>query len=168
MRSEGECPSRICPAVRGALIAILVICAGCSAPASPRAPRTLPEPEWVRTPPLAAAAADAGGLPDDWATIHPGESAETTFAAATRRIERELPEVRALLVVRRGRLVYERYFRGAGPLTPFNTKSVTKSVVSALVGIALREGHIQSLDQPISMWLAGDMTDGMAPGCRRR
>ena len=151
------------PALRGALVAILTVCTGCSAPASSRGARALPEPEWVRTSPLAGAAGD-GGLADDWARVRPGESGDVTFATATRRIERELPEVRALLVVRRGRLIFERYFRGAGPATLFNTKSVTKSVVSALVGIAIRDGHIQSLDQPISTWVGAEMTDRASPG----
>ena len=152
----------MCRALRGALVTILAVCIGCGAPATPRSAGALPEPAWVRTSPLATAAG-AGGLSEDWAS-NPTASGSDPFDSATRRIERELPEVRALLVVHRGRLVLERYFRGAGPTTAFNTKSVTKSVVSALVGIAIRDGHIQSLDQPISTWLAGEMTGRTAPG----
>lgn len=58
----------------------------------------------------------------------------------------EMPEVRAVLVARHGRLVVERYFAGAAREQAWNTKSVTKSVVSALVGIALAEGRLPGLD----------------------
>jgi len=58
-----------------------------------------------------------------------------------------LPEIRSLLVARDGRLVGERYFHGAGPDTRFNVKSASKSILSALVGIAARDGYLR-LDQP--------------------
>ena len=53
----------------------------------------------------------------------------------------------------RGELVAEAYFHGAGPETPANLKSVTKSVTSALVGVALRDGRIRSLDDPLGAYL---------------
>jgi CubicO group peptidase (beta-lactamase class C family) len=49
--------------------------------------------------------------------------------------------------MRRGRLVFERYYHGATADQQRNVFSVTKSVVSALVGIALRDGDLRSLDQ---------------------
>jgi CubicO group peptidase (beta-lactamase class C family) len=58
------------------------------------------------------------------------------------------PEVRSVLVVRHGYLVYERYWQGRTASDGDNTYSVTKSVVSALVGIALGEGKLKGLDQP--------------------
>jgi CubicO group peptidase (beta-lactamase class C family) len=50
-------------------------------------------------------------------------------------------------VIRHGYLVFERYYRGFGPEDAQDTQSVTKSVISALVGIALEHGYLQSLDQ---------------------
>jgi CubicO group peptidase (beta-lactamase class C family) len=74
-------------------------------------------------------------------------------------------EVHAILIERDGKLIYEEYFDGfdekwGQPLgrismtaeTRHDLRSVTKSVVSALVGIALNEGAIPSLDQPIVRW----------------
>ena len=61
--------------------------------------------------------------------------------------------MRSLLVLHRGELVAEAYFHGAGPETPANLKSVTKSVTSALVGVALRDGRIRSLDDPLGAYL---------------
>jgi CubicO group peptidase (beta-lactamase class C family) len=59
----------------------------------------------------------------------------------------------ALLVLRDGRLVHERYFDGFTRETVGTSFSVAKSVVSALVGIALHEGQIASLDEPLTRWL---------------
>jgi CubicO group peptidase (beta-lactamase class C family) len=73
--------------------------------------------------------------------------------------------VHAILIERKGRLIYEEYFEGfdekwGEPLgrrsmsaeTIHDLRSVTKSVISALVGIAVSEGSIPSLDQPIVEW----------------
>lgn len=62
----------------------------------------------------------------------------------------ELPRLKSLLVSHRGTVVLERYYHGvrAGQLA--NIKSVSKSVVSALVGIAVARGAIKSIDQPIA------------------
>jgi CubicO group peptidase (beta-lactamase class C family) len=59
-------------------------------------------------------------------------------------------EMTSLLVVRHGRLVVERYFRGAGPGDPQPLQSVTKSITSLLVGIASDRGHWPGLDAPVA------------------
>lgn len=56
----------------------------------------------------------------------------------------------ALLVVRDGALIHERYFGGFARETEGNGFSVAKSVVSVLVGIALHDGHITSLDEAVT------------------
>jgi CubicO group peptidase (beta-lactamase class C family) len=90
----------------------------------------------------------------------------TRLAMLTASI-RAWPElgVHAILIERDGRLIYEEYFDGfderwGQPLgrvsitaeSRHDLRSVTKSVVSALVGIAHGEGAIQSLDQPVVRW----------------
>jgi CubicO group peptidase (beta-lactamase class C family) len=57
-----------------------------------------------------------------------------------------LPRTSSLLVVRHGHIVYERYFQG-DPDTPRTLWSVTKSVLSTLIGIAIGEGRIRSIDR---------------------
>ncbi len=64
-----------------------------------------------------------------------------------------IPRFRGLLVARHGRLVFERYFAGAAAETAFDVRSVTKSVVSALTGIAVREGALPTIDAPIVRYL---------------
>jgi CubicO group peptidase (beta-lactamase class C family) len=60
-----------------------------------------------------------------------------------------LPYMRSVLVVRNGYLVAERYFHSATIDGAVYVASVTKSFLSALVGIALKEGYIKSVDQPM-------------------
>jgi CubicO group peptidase (beta-lactamase class C family) len=57
-------------------------------------------------------------------------------------------------VARRGRLVAEYYFGGADSTTLFDVRSVTKSVVSALTGIALRDGVLPTMAASIAPFLA--------------
>jgi len=61
--------------------------------------------------------------------------------------------MRSLVVVRDGRIVYERYYGGSTAATSADLRSVTKSVVGILVGIALEDGDIASVDQPITDFL---------------
>jgi CubicO group peptidase (beta-lactamase class C family) len=58
------------------------------------------------------------------------------------------PATVAFLVVRRGYLVAERYFRGADEEVGFDTGSITKAVLGALIGVATHEGKLGSLDRP--------------------
>jgi CubicO group peptidase (beta-lactamase class C family) len=73
--------------------------------------------------------------------------------------------VHAILIERNGHLIYEAYFDGEDahfgmPLSKVSMsaesmhdlQSINKSVVSALVGIALSDGAIASLDQPLIDW----------------
>lgn len=59
----------------------------------------------------------------------------------------------ALLVLHRGRLVFENYPRGATRTTVFPSYSVAKSMLSDLVGVALQEGKIASLNDPVRKYL---------------
>ncbi|MDR0532294.1 MAG: beta-lactamase family protein [Oscillospiraceae bacterium] len=55
----------------------------------------------------------------------------------------------SLLVLYQGQLVYEHYSKDNSAATRFPVYSVTKSVVSALVGIAVGEGKIKGADQKV-------------------
>ena len=60
-----------------------------------------------------------------------------------------LPALQAMVVLRDGRMVWEQYWGGADSGTAFNVKSVSKSILSALVGIAIEQKKL-SLDQTIA------------------
>lgn len=60
------------------------------------------------------------------------------------------PSLYSLLIVKDAQLVFERYESPAQPCIAYSIKSITKSVMNALVGIAIRDGLIESVDQLIS------------------
>ncbi len=72
------------------------------------------------------------------------------------------PQLRSLLVVRHGYLVYERYWNGDAR-TGQEAFSVTKSFTSALVGIALGDHHLKRLDQTVGQLLAGHLPANADP-----
>jgi CubicO group peptidase (beta-lactamase class C family) len=64
----------------------------------------------------------------------------------------ELPRLHSLLVSQRGEVVFERYFNGRRASSLANIKSASKSVISALVGIALDRRLIKDVKQPIAAY----------------
>jgi CubicO group peptidase (beta-lactamase class C family) len=59
----------------------------------------------------------------------------------------------ALLIVHDGQLRFERYGLGFGPEGRWTSFSVAKSLASTLVGAALRDGSIRSMDDKVSTYL---------------
>jgi CubicO group peptidase (beta-lactamase class C family) len=84
-----------------------------------------------------------------WVVAEPADEGfdARALARADRFARRSVPNLTSLLVARHGRLVLERYYRGAARDDRNHVFSITKSVVSALVGIALRDGQLRSVDQ---------------------
>lgn len=69
----------------------------------------------------------------------------------------------ALLVMKNDKIVYENYRNFTGPKTHFLSMSMAKSVTSILVGAALEDGHIKSLDDQVVAYvpeLKGTPFDG--------
>ena len=61
--------------------------------------------------------------------------------------------VAGLLVLKDGKIAYERYGLGNSRDSRWISFSVTKSVVSMLVGAAIRDGYIESVDEMVSDYL---------------
>jgi CubicO group peptidase (beta-lactamase class C family) len=61
----------------------------------------------------------------------------------------ELPQLHSLLASRRGAVIFEEYYNGRTASRSANIKSASKSIVSALVGIALDRGLIPGVDTRI-------------------
>ncbi len=55
----------------------------------------------------------------------------------------------AFLVARDSQLLYEAYWDGYGPESHSNSFSMAKSIISLLIGCAVEDGYIASLDQPV-------------------
>ena len=91
------------------------------------------------------------------------------------RLEASGANVHAVLVARGGKLVFERYFKGSDEIngrrvgsvtfdadTLHNIKSVTKSVSSLVLGIAIDRGLIRSVDEPIFSFFP-ELSDRRSP-----
>jgi CubicO group peptidase (beta-lactamase class C family) len=68
-----------------------------------------------------------------------------------------LEQLETVLVSRGGRLIGEKGFGGASLTRPTNIKSASKSIVSALIGIAIDKGLLEGPDQPIAPLLRRDL-----------
>lgn len=63
-------------------------------------------------------------------------------------------ETVAYLIIQNGKVLYEEYWDGYGSESHSNLFSATKSIVSLLIGIAIDEGKITSVNEPIGNYLA--------------
>jgi CubicO group peptidase (beta-lactamase class C family) len=64
-------------------------------------------------------------------------------------IEEQALDVHSVMVIRNGTIVTEKYFPPHEQDTKHELYSVTKSFISALVGIAIQEGYIEGVHQPV-------------------
>jgi len=109
----------------------------------------------------------------DWQKFpfHPLEAAPTSYhfdtapdphvaelfadLAGTDNWDRFLEEndTQAFIVIQDGKILYENYFNGTPRDSIVTSFSVAKSFTSALIGIAIEEGYIKSVDEPITNYL---------------
>ncbi|WP_068613984.1 serine hydrolase domain-containing protein [Paenibacillus tuaregi] len=99
------------------------------------------------TPILISAAASIPSFPI-------GEPEETDtdtrlLDAAHQAICGKFPRMHSFLVVRSGRLIYEKYYNNYHPASLNDLRSATKSFMSILTGIAISRGEMQELDHPV-------------------
>ncbi|GIN85189.1 penicillin-binding protein [Heyndrickxia sporothermodurans] len=64
-------------------------------------------------------------------------------------IKSEYSNINGIVVVRNGYIAYEKYYNGYGLDDTHHVASVTKSIISALIGIAIDAGYIQNIDQKV-------------------
>lgn len=76
------------------------------------------------------------------------------------QIQADLPQIYSVLVVRYGCLAFERYYQRFHAAVPFEVASVTKSITSALVGIALERRYLRTLDQRLTEFFPEFYADG--------
>ena len=84
---------------------------------------------------------------------------EPITTALTQILERAaaLDPLETAIVARHGESLAERGYRGHSPSAPTNIKSVSKAVISALVGIAIDKGLLQGTQQPIAPLLKNEL-----------
>jgi len=68
-------------------------------------------------------------------------------------------QVAGLIVVKDDKILYENYHFGNDETTKWMSFSVTKSVTSMLIGVAIKDGFIKSVNDPISSYVA-DLNQG--------
>lgn len=61
----------------------------------------------------------------------------------------------AFIILHNDTIIYENYTNGNTEATLFKAYSATKTVLSALIGIAIDEGKIKSIDEPIMNYVTG-------------
>jgi CubicO group peptidase (beta-lactamase class C family) len=92
----------------------------------------------------------------------PGEQAERSLAAVLDEAAGLAP-LETVLVAQGGEIIAERGYRGNSVSAPTNIKSASKSIVSALVGIAIDKGLLEGADQTIAPLLEGDLPSDPDP-----
>lgn len=85
---------------------------------------------------------------DDWKVSTPAEQGLDTMLVAELYLDAaEMENLYGLLVVKNGYLIAEGYFNEGSVEQKARLQSVTKSYTSALVGIALEQGYLSSVDR---------------------
>ncbi len=75
----------------------------------------------------------------------------------------KMPFLYSFLVIRDGTLIVEWYFNGADKNASYTVHSASKSFMSALIGIALRENYLSSLDQKLLDFFPEYITSNLDP-----
>jgi CubicO group peptidase (beta-lactamase class C family) len=76
-----------------------------------------------------------------------------------------LNSVTGLLVLKRGEIALERYAAGNTAATRWMSMSIAKSITSTLIGAAIRDGRITSINDPVTTYvpaLSGSAYDGVS------
>ena len=101
-------------------------------------------------------------MPDDWplSTLESeGIDPEPIVQVANQIRNLAYKNIHGFLIVRNGKLVFEAYYTGTdgargviefGEQTLHDTRSVSKSIASTLIGIAIDRGYIDSVDVPMA------------------
>ena len=134
----------------GAVLAVSLLVGGCTG--------TPPPPD-----------ANVSGSPTAFARLLPAATTEGERAVDQRlaaALDREFASddyagLASVLVLADGRTAYERYYHSAST-DHHHVWSVTKSIISTLVGIAIGEGRIPGVDATLAQLLP-DHADGMTP-----
>lgn len=77
------------------------------------------------------------------------EAKEADWRSALERDAKSLPRLHTLLAVHQGADLVALDLKGDGLETPVNIKSLSKTVLAALVGAALEQGVFEGADQPV-------------------
>lgn len=92
---------------------------------------------------------------DGWETVHiKSLDVDTTrIYRLFSQLQGNNHKIHSILLVKDSRLLIEEYFNEHNAVKPHDLRSVTKSITSILMGIAIDKGFIDSLDDPFSKYI---------------
>lgn len=93
--------------------------------------------------------------------------AETPALARLLDDARHLTGLHTLIVARAGEVLAERVYRGPPATRPVNVKSLSKSIIALLTGIAIDRGVLTGTDQKVVELLPDDLPDDPDPQLNR-
>ena len=99
---------------------------------------------------------ESSPVAEPWAKHNKYNTIEETEKLAAINKDRE---TKAFLVIKNDSIVFEKYFDGYNESSKSNSFSMTKSITVTLLGKAIMDGKIKSLDQPV-----GDFFDEYKTG----
>ncbi|RIJ43153.1 serine hydrolase domain-containing protein [Pontibacter oryzae] len=93
---------------------------------------------------------DSPAIPQPWPLA--AKYNTTLLPAELEQLHQDLESI-AFLVVKDDSILYEQYWDGYSDESLSNSFSMAKSIVSMLIGVAIKEGKIESVDQPVGDFL---------------
>ena len=105
---------------------------------------------------------------EEWKSTSPEEQGMNSevLSYIDQEVDNHLPQIRSVLIVRHGYLVFERYYQGYDQNSFHEIQSVSKSFASALIGIAIQERYLESIDQKIVDFFPEYVTPDLDPQVR--
>ncbi len=120
-------------AIFSCLLIFLLLMTGCTSQKSISV--QVPEPDYWPTAGWKSSIPEAQGMDSE------------LLAEMLEEINAHQTSIHSVLVIRNGYVVTEAYFDPYTRDTKMHVQSVTKSIIGALVGIAIKEGYIKSVDE---------------------
>ncbi len=129
------------------VIVVLIIFCGCTATSQSSDVKEIVEESMTTN--------HAAWPTEEWSTSTPEEQEmdSNLLIKSEKKIEDNYPNICSVLVVRNGFLVYEKYYNNTQSDEYKPVYSITKSVMSSLIGIAIKEKYIDSVDNKIADYL---------------
>lgn len=90
------------------------------------------------------------------------ETKSDNLSNKLRKIE-EMPYLKSLIILKNGEVIVEKYINGGGSDQIQDIRSASKSILSAILGIAIQDGYIDSIDQKIIDFFPEYITDKLDP-----
>jgi CubicO group peptidase (beta-lactamase class C family) len=116
---------------------VIILLAGCLTESCSASLKSQPAPEYWPTQNWQSRTPEAQGMDSE------------RLAQMFETIQKDDIPLHSLLIVRNGYLVTEAYWPPYGPGDVHSIESNTKSIIAALVGIAIEQGKFQSVDQKL-------------------